>query len=397
MFVLQNIILSSLYILYIITLSKSETLKSCDASWPKEEGGNICKVDKKYSKLDFPKPSPCHIHTDFRISEIARIDEEKQTITIVMQLDFEWNDTRISYHHTEDEEGVYDPYFLLDEKYSADIWYPEGAFVESVDTEIQRGILERGSLWYVHPNGFFLETTQKLTLACQMSFSQYPFDTHVCPMHLANVMGKESLVIMDRPKIYSSQEYNQSDHSSLFIEDGKLKFDFMIEAKDSLIIHKYGNTYSWAQFHIKLTRKSDETNYLWGSYFGVTLTFSILSLASFCIKIEKVPGRIGLLITLYLISINTYNSLHSAPLKRGISFVEIWFIGMAIPIIGAILEYAALLCIFKYEDQFHKAGLMDQNKDLFEWYKKVDSIALCVSASFLLLFNVVFWFVAYCQ
>ena len=130
---------------------------------------------------------------------------------------------------------------------------------------------------------------------------------------------------------------------------------------------------------------------------GVTLTFSVLSLASFSIKIEKVPGRVGLLITLLLISINTYNSLHAAPVKRGISFIEIWFIGMVIPIIGAILEYAFLLCLFKYEDQFRAAGLMDQEKDLYEWYKKVDSISLTVFATFLVSFNVVFWLVSHLQ
>jgi len=396
MFFLKNTILL-LPLLSFVTLSKSQTLKACDALWTEEEGGNICKIDKKYSKLYFPQPSPCHIQSDFRILEVAGINEEQQTITIVMQLDFEWNDTRIDYHFASNEqEDVYHPYHVLDEKYAADIWYPESNFLESVDTQMQKG-LGRGSLWYKHPSRFFMETKLKLTLACQMNFNQYPFDTHLCPMHLASYMGKKSLIIMDKPSIYSNQEFNQTDHSSLMIKDGKLRFDLVIESKESMTINKYGDAYSWAHFQITLTRKSSESKYLWGSYFGVTLTFSVLSLASFSIKIEKVPGRIGLLITLLLISINTYNSLHAAPVKRGISFVEIWFIGMVIPIIGAILEYAFLLCLFKYEDQFHAAGLMDQEKDLYEWYKKVDSVSLTVFATFLISFNAVFWLVSHLQ
>ena len=89
-----------LLLLSFMTMSKSQTLKACDDLWSEEEGGNICKIDKKYSNLYFPQPSPCHIQSDFRILEVAGINEEQQTITIVMQLDFEWNDTRIDFHFT---------------------------------------------------------------------------------------------------------------------------------------------------------------------------------------------------------------------------------------------------------------------------------------------------------
>ena len=40
----------------------------------------------------------------------------------------------------------------------------------------------------------------------------------------------------------------------------------------------------------------------------------------------QVPGRMGLLVTLHLISSNVYNSLN-APQKRGFSYIEVWMIG----------------------------------------------------------------------
>ena len=55
----------------------------------------------------------------------------------------------------------------------------------------------------------------------------------------------------------------------------------------------------------------------------------------------KVPGRLGLLITLDLIATNTYNSV-KAPEKRGFSYLEIWMLGVQIPILLAIFEYGMI-------------------------------------------------------
>ena len=62
----------------------------------------------------------------------------------------------------------------------------------------------------------------------------------------------------------------------------------------------------------------------------------------------KVPGRLGLLITLDLIATNVYNSV-KAPAKRGFSYIEIWMLGVHIPILLGILEYAILMAMKKYD------------------------------------------------
>ena len=55
----------------------------------------------------------------------------------------------------------------------------------------------------------------------------------------------------------------------------------------------------------------------------------------------------GLLVTLDLIATNVYNSV-KAPANRGFSYIEIWMIGVQIPILLGILEYAILLALKKY-------------------------------------------------
>ena len=55
----------------------------------------------------------------------------------------------------------------------------------------------------------------------------------------------------------------------------------------------------------------------------------------------------GLLVTLDLIATNVYNSV-KAPPKRGFGYIEIWMLGIQIPILLGIFEYAILLALKKY-------------------------------------------------
>ena len=58
---------------------------------------------------------------------------------------------------------------------------------------------------------------------------------------------------------------------------------------------------------MELTRKSP--GLLYGGYYFPTGIFAVLSLVSFSIELQNVPGRLGLLVTLYLIMTNVYISV----------------------------------------------------------------------------------------
>ena len=116
------------------------------------------------------------------------------------------------------------------------------------------------------------------------------------------------------------------------------------------------------------------------SYYITSAVFSVFSLISYSIKIDIVPGRMGMLTVLYLIQINTYSSV-KAPLNRGLSLIEKWFIGMQVTIIIAILEYAVLLTLRKFCSNHMEKIKLDY----------VDGIAFIVSACYLIIFTVTYW------
>ena len=123
---------------------------------------------------------------------------------------------------------------------------------------------------------------------------------------------------------------------------------------------------------------------------------------------NKVPGRMGLLVTLYLISSNVYSSLQ-APIQRGFSYIEIFLIGTQGVIFFAILEYGFVLAWMKYsndETPNKKITSTNSQQKKGSWFigskmsldvkiKVIDKISLIISLIFFLFFNMIYWANAY--
>ena len=107
---------------------------------------------------------------------------------------------------------------------------------------------------------------------------------------------------------------------------------------------------------------------------------SITSALKYTLFIQKVPGRMGMIVTLSLISTNSYNSLE-APADRGFSFLEIWMLGTHFPILFAIIEYSSILA---WEKSDGKVG----------HYKIWDKLAFLFFCIYQIIFQAFYWFAA---
>ena len=85
---------------------------------------------------------------------------------------------------------------------------------------------------------------------------------------------------------------------------------------------------------------------------------------------------------LYLIQINTYNSA-KAPPKRGFSSIEVWFVGMQVPILIAIFEYGFLLAMKK----FLRETMEDKNLNPEKLFKKMDLLFFIACSVYFAIFT----------
>ena len=95
----------------------------------------------------------------------------------------------------------------------------------------------------------------------------------------------------------------------------RLDYNFIFKPLEPTVYYDDGYTYSMAQLELSFSRTEKSKNQIFGGYYAGTLV-------SFFIHPDMVPGRMGMLIMLYLIQVNTYGSL-DAPPKRGFSSIEV--------------------------------------------------------------------------
>ena len=118
---------------------------------------------------------------------------------------------------------------------------------------------------------------------------------------------------------------------------------------------------------------------------------------------------------------NVYNSV-KAPAQRGFSYIEIWMIGVQIPILVGILEYAILLTLRKYYKDKEKSTqiigfhvkekqapislhhpkdnlLMEKttNQKKSHWdiiERTIDKWTFVGTLAFILTYNIIYWYLA---
>ena len=185
------------------------------------------------------------------------------------------------------------------------------------------------------------------------------------------------------------EDGNNHEVDEITLPGGNYEFNF--KTLPTSTFKDGGDGGSMAQVEINFKRTSASRNQVFGGYYVQTGTFATLSLLSYFIEQSIVPGRMGMLITLYLIKVNTYNSVEAPP-GRGFSSIDIWSLGMQIPILVAILEYGILLSMKKF---WTKGGnqLEDGGGNYETIMKHMDLFTFIASAFYLVVFNVCYWFI----
>ena len=96
-----------------------------------------------------------------------------------------------------------------------------------------------------------------------------------------------------------------------------------------------------------------------------------------------------MLVTLYLIVINVYASIE-APTGRGFSYIEVWFVGVQMPILIALLEYVCILVVMKLRDDLQVDFLRRRilkNKTI----AMADIVAFSLPGFYFFVFNICYW------
>ena len=110
---------------------------------------------------------------------------------------------------------------------------------------------------------------------------------------------------------------------------------------------------------------------------------------SFLIPPEMVPGRMTLLVTLFLVLINIHNNVENkSPVSNTTNLLSIWMLICILFVFGALSVYAAIL--------FARYTFYDlQPPTKIVWLKFVDLSFFVIFPILFALFNLIYWFVVF--
>jgi hypothetical protein len=254
----------------------------------------------------------------------------------------------------------------------------------------------------------------KVKFSCPFDFKNFPFDSNQCCLTYGDFIFGTNVTLGSPNIIYDN----------MITEDGpiilnSLPFPFMVKIteKPSFVnIDRFDKKeYSRAGMCIALTR-TNRGNLDSGYYYPST-AFALLSMISYLINpdivsllkvpikfhkgniywSQKVPGRMGMIVTLYLISANVYNSVEG-PKSKGFSYIEIWMIGTQIPILLALVEYGLIFYLKKtskeFEDKNVRLELGKPKKSFDDKIKTLDFATRIISCVYFIAFAAIYWIVA---
>ena len=355
---------------------------------------SICEEDKQYSwcipsnydenvepwkyRDKTNSTLPWIYHFKFDILDVKQINDQTQTVTLMMYLRMKWLEPRIEINKSNEEwiqnwTGLsYSPQILKH------LWYPD-LEIYGVENFRPKSILKDLAELNIYKDRFMQYNTRvDTTISCPMNFDHYPMDSHLCPFQISSYRGTIETISCSSNYYYNETKQRNLQYS---ITMAPLPPEYQ-----TFSIRK-GFVYKTCGFNIILSRARGQ---IFVQVYLTSAMFVIVSWLSFIIKPEVVPGRIALLVTTFLVLVNVFNSAKSqAPVSEHLNAIDVYLVGCIAHVFLALMEYAIMLfhdtsrafCNAKSQgktnDLSSPVGMMMKSLDLKQETRQIGQCRCC--------------------
>ena len=301
-------------------------------------------------------------------------------IELELTLELYWNDERLN---------VTDCDGFIDNSTLQRIWTPRpDIFHKSFIEKIKR-IGGTTDFFSADPEDFYWYLELYVGIQCQFAFAFYPFDTHSCNVIFTSFFHTNQIVEYSSWELIDESEEIQ--HALKYdVEYNKIMDDMFREVLN----------YSTCGFNVKLTRHLEAAfiNKFMPSFMIVMIAFcryqipndrvvtqmKYFTYFSFWIPpSSSIPGRMGLLITAYLVLTNMSTSTQEFDASI-FTAMDAWFVACRLLVGAALFEFALLIKLISNENKIHpqQYGIQYEIDDRCRLYDKITFWAF--SSSFIL-------------
>ena len=310
-----------------------------DQPWciPKDYDHNI---DPFYYHNLSEIPLPWNFTYDFWVNEIARVDDKRQLITFLMYFRTQWYDPRLIINLSSTEwknrQGILKKGIMIPP--SSPLWIPDLEIYGLKSFGTKRVFRDMGYLKMQPNKQLVISYYSDISITCQMNFTNFPLDEQSCDF-LVTSYSKSNETLRCSSTLTNGEDLNQYPQRSLQYE--------ISWPKKSLkkVMNFQTGSWEYCGFRIHLNRIS--VKYLAGAYAPAVL-FVVISWLSFIIKPDAIPGRIMLLLNIFLMMIILMNDIKSsAPDTNSINALDMYLAVCTLCVFMAMIEYAIILMIMK--------------------------------------------------
>jgi len=301
------------------------------------KGQAIC-IPSNYSKFDLPNETLTVVHVGIDIKDIPKIDDQEYSITLNAFFVVRWTDKRmlIDKEKMDQITDAPDGWIPVDVSFIKEFWLPDAEILNLKEFKTLDVLSKLEGLWLNSNFEIMYAVATRITFICPMMFNSFPLDVQVCHFKVGSFnypitkMVYRDEFIADEKQIRSVLDYNVGITEL---------------SKEEKLYSAITGTFSVAGFELTLKRKV--SHYII-TYYLPSGMFVIVSWISFLVPPDIVPGRMTLLVTVFLVLVNIFNTITTnIPKAEGLTAIEAWVIVCVLFVFGALIEYAGLLLKMK--------------------------------------------------
>ena len=358
-------------ILFVLSIRKASSTLSLCATAIKP---TLCVVSEDNNPALPPKDTnSCTIKPVVGIITIE-IDEENQIITLFMEMKLNWKNEKIdisnsnlSWYQIQNHESIWHPTLYFDN-------------MEKMEKLAGHGRNSNAEFWFhLSEKRLWYSEFVKVQVACNMDFSGFPLDSHKCNITFGAYDFNDAWIRYELAIVANLNKMIEKEGQTLSVTGTTSPFHIQISQLKPFATNfktKMSNS-NYSQTGIQMSLKRKAVGSLYSTLYIPTATYATFVHASYMMHQDAIPGRIGLIVTMFLMASNVYIGIE-APSRRGFSYTETWIIGSQVPIVLALVEFGLILGIQKYTKRCYD-------------FSQLDLYSLITSLVFYATFNLYYW------
>lgn len=407
----------NIYLLTLIGLSKVMTSLAslhCNATrgrlnkeqmaWCVPRNYEVTKPPFLYKKEGNQK---MNLHFTFSIREISEVRDSDQVLKIPMYFTVEWEENRLVVdegHRSWDDDSTGPKDENTEEAETLKhLWRPNLEIYGLEDFHNHKILGEMAGLRITKTKVIKYDTKVTIEISCQMDFNQYPFDKHRCTFQVGSYFYNQNSMTC------TSQLFDPSVESDFVERNLQHHIAWRNLSSEKGVVRLTSGSYSACGFEVLLKRKHEPLVY---QVYIPCILFVTVSWISFIIDPKIVPGRMSLLVILFLVIINVFNNVKAnapAAASSSLNAIESFIVTCIFSIFSAIIEYAVVLSIltlrpepnttntYNMPNGVHrdiKPRIKERLFILIENPRILDAASIIIFSSGFIVFNLHYWFIA---